>query len=112
MAQGAAPADGAPRELDFSIFVGNSLSLADFAGVTYWWYMLSLVLSLSITGLAGGPRKCAVQLWARWALELGDAADEGHNAHRAGRHRAAVLRVPLLSGRGGPDARAAMRALR
>ena len=67
---------------DFSIFVGNSLSLADFRGVTYWWYMLSLVLSLSITGLAAWlARKCAVQLWARWALELGDAADEGHNVH-------------------------------
>ena len=65
-----------------AIFVGNSLSLADFRGITYWWYMLSLVLSLSITGLAAWlARKCAVQLWARWALELGDAADEGHNVH-------------------------------
>ena len=66
---------------DFSIFVGNSLSLADFRGITYWWYMLSLVLSLSITGLAAWlARKCAVQLWALGA-ELGDAADEGRNVH-------------------------------
>ena len=43
-------------------------------------FILSLKGSAFISGVINAI-KCAVQLWARWAIELGDAADRDHDVH-------------------------------